>query len=106
MAVDELRYKVATASRILGMLGLVRESTGHVSARIPGTDEMWVRCRGGDEQGLTSFQKVFLFDISPPDAWVFNVGGRVYVRFDHGREPLVWRWYRAARQLLLARFNV
>jgi 3,4-dihydroxyphthalate decarboxylase len=45
--------KVATASRILGMLGLVRESTGHVSARIPGTDEMWVRCRGGDECGLT-----------------------------------------------------
>ena len=44
--------KVATASRILGMLGLVRESTGHVSARIPGTDEMWVRCRGGDENGL------------------------------------------------------
>src|SRR5206468_5715100 len=44
--------KVATASRILGMLGLVRESTGHVSARIPGSDEMWVRCRGGDENGL------------------------------------------------------
>ena len=53
MSVDELRFKVATASRILGMLGLVRESTGHVSARVPGTDEMWVRCRGGDEAGLT-----------------------------------------------------
>jgi len=32
---------------------MVRESTGHVSARIPGTDEMWIRCRGGDELGLT-----------------------------------------------------
>ena len=52
-SVDELRLKVATACRILGMLGLVRESTGHVSARIPGTDEMWIRCRGGDECGLT-----------------------------------------------------
>ena len=49
---DELRWKVATACRILGMQGLVRESTGHVSARIPGTDEMFVRCRGGDERGL------------------------------------------------------
>lgn len=53
MAEDDLRFKVATASRILGMLGLVRESTGHVSARIPGSDEMWIRCRGGDECGLT-----------------------------------------------------
>jgi 3,4-dihydroxyphthalate decarboxylase len=50
--VEQLRYTVAVACRILGMLGLVRESTGHVSARIPGTDEMWVRCRGGNERGL------------------------------------------------------
>jgi ribulose-5-phosphate 4-epimerase/fuculose-1-phosphate aldolase len=53
VAEDELRFKVATACRILGMLGLVRESTGHVSARVPGSDEMWIRCRGGDEAGLT-----------------------------------------------------
>ena len=33
--------------------GLVRESTGHVSARVPSGDEMYVRCRGGDELGLT-----------------------------------------------------
>jgi ribulose-5-phosphate 4-epimerase/fuculose-1-phosphate aldolase len=51
-AVDELRMKVAISCRILGVLGLVRDSTGHVSARIPGTDEMWIRCRGGDEMGL------------------------------------------------------
>jgi ribulose-5-phosphate 4-epimerase/fuculose-1-phosphate aldolase len=51
-SVEELRMKVATSCRILGMLGLVRDSTGHVSARIPGTDEMLIRCRGGDEMGL------------------------------------------------------
>lgn len=50
--VDELQMKVAISCRILGMLGLVRDTTGHVSARIPGTDEMWIRCRGGDEYGL------------------------------------------------------
>lgn len=50
---EDLRLKVAISCRILGMLGLVRESTGHVSARIPGTDEMWIRCRGGDECGIT-----------------------------------------------------
>ncbi len=52
-SVDELRLKVAISCRILGMLGLVSGTTGHVSARIPGSDEMWVRCRGGDEYGLT-----------------------------------------------------
>ena len=49
---DELRYKVAVSCRILGMLGLVNESTGHVSARIPETDEMYIRCRGGQEEGI------------------------------------------------------
>jgi ribulose-5-phosphate 4-epimerase/fuculose-1-phosphate aldolase len=49
---QDLRLKVAISCRILGMLGLVRDSTGHVSARIPGTNEMWIRCRGGDELGL------------------------------------------------------
>ena len=48
----DVQRKVAIACRILGMLGLVRESTGHVSARIAGTDEMWIRCRGGNERGL------------------------------------------------------
>jgi len=51
-ATDELQMKVAISCRILGMLGLVSGTTGHVSARIPGTDEMWIRCRGGDEYGL------------------------------------------------------
>ncbi len=46
----ELRRKVAIACRILGSeLG----SGGHVSARIPDTNEMWLRCRGGrSEDGL------------------------------------------------------
>jgi ribulose-5-phosphate 4-epimerase/fuculose-1-phosphate aldolase len=48
----ELRHKVATSMRILGAQGLVRDINGHVSARIPGSDEMFIRCRGGDERGL------------------------------------------------------
>jgi putative peptide zinc metalloprotease protein len=35
-----------------------------------------------------------------------DVGGRVYVRFDHGDEPLAWRFYRDLRQLLLRRLDV
>lgn len=47
---DELRKTVAIACRVVGTeIG----SGGHVSARIPGTDEMWLRCRGGrSENGL------------------------------------------------------
>ncbi len=60
-----------------------------------------------DMQGVKSFQKIFLFDIELPEyIGLYNVGGRVYVRFDHGWEPLIWRWYRSARQLFLRRFNV
>jgi ribulose-5-phosphate 4-epimerase/fuculose-1-phosphate aldolase len=50
--VAELRRKVALSCRILAMTGLVKETTGHVSARIPGTDEMFIRARGDDETGL------------------------------------------------------
>jgi putative peptide zinc metalloprotease protein len=60
-----------------------------------------------DMPGLKAFQKLFLFDILlPPPEGVYKVGGRIYVRFDHGREPLAYRWYRSIRQLFLRRFNV
>jgi putative peptide zinc metalloprotease protein len=60
-----------------------------------------------DLQGVKSFQKIFLFDIElPENIGLYNVGSRVYVRFDHGWEPLLWRWYRSVRQLFLRRFNV
>lgn len=45
---DELRRKVALACRVMGMeIG----SGGHVSARVAGSDEMWLRCRGGGGEG-------------------------------------------------------
>lgn len=34
------------------MEGLVEGILGHVSARIPGRDEMWIRCRSQEEQGV------------------------------------------------------
>lgn len=50
--VAEIRRKVALSCRILAMQGLVRETTGHVSARIPGSNEMFIRGRGDGESGL------------------------------------------------------
>ena len=86
----------------------VPAGTEHLPARVlsqAGGGEVAVDPR--DEKGVKAFQKVFLFDVQmPSQVSLFNVGGRVYVRFDHGFEPLAWRWYRAVRQLLLKRFNV
>ena len=60
-----------------------------------------------DMQGVKAFQKIFLFDVElPTSEGLYNVGGRVYVRFDHGKEPVFWRWHRKLRQLFLRRFNV
>jgi putative peptide zinc metalloprotease protein len=60
-----------------------------------------------DTLGIKAFQKVFLFDVELPTCeGLLNVGGRVHVRFDHGKEPLFWRFYRGVRQLFLKRFNV
>jgi ribulose-5-phosphate 4-epimerase/fuculose-1-phosphate aldolase len=49
---DELTAKVAQACRILARLGLAREITGHVSARLPGQDAMLIRCRAPDDDGV------------------------------------------------------
>ena len=60
-----------------------------------------------DTQGVTAIQTLFQFDLElPSSTGIVNVGGRVYVRFDHGWEPLVQRWYRHVRQLFLAKFHV
>lgn len=54
-----------------------------------------------------AFETVFHFEIElPHSAAVSRLGGRVFVRFDHGREALAWQVYRSLRQLFLRRFNV
>jgi putative peptide zinc metalloprotease protein len=53
-----------------------------------------------------ALQRMFQFDIAIegiPNLGTF--GERAYVRFDHAMEPLGRRWYRAIRQLFLARFD-
>src|SRR5574341_2263448 len=51
-SLDDLRQKVAVAIRVLAMQGCVTDILGHLSARIPDTSEMFIRCRGGNERGL------------------------------------------------------
>ena len=65
----QLRGKVALACRILAMEGLVKETTGHVSARVPGTERMLIRARGSGESGLlfTSADEVLETDFDGSD---------------------------------------
>ena len=60
-----------------------------------------------DPKGVTATQKVFQVDVElAARSLRLNVGGRAYVRFDHGSRPLALQWYRTVRQLFLSRFNV
>ena len=60
-----------------------------------------------DPQGRQTLERVFEFEVAlPPDAPTEFLGNRVYVRFDHGYEPLGIQLYRSLRQLLLRQFSV
>ena len=60
-----------------------------------------------DRQGVTAIQKLFEIDVKlRGETRLLNVGGRAYVRFDHGWAPLAVQWYQEVRQLFLSRFNV
>ena len=58
-----------------------------------------------DPSGTTTLEQVFHVELIF-DEPVDRLGGRTYVRFDHGMEPLGWQWYRQLRQLFLRRFDV
>lgn len=53
-----------------------------------------------------AFEKLFQFEMVLPGLQADRIGERVLIRFIHPPEPLVWRWYRSARRLLLSRFDL
>jgi putative peptide zinc metalloprotease protein len=60
-----------------------------------------------DGEGRKAVQKYFQVDVQlAGEKRPVNIGGRAYVRFDHGWEPLAFQWYREARQVFLSRLNV
>ena len=48
----------------------------------------------------------FEFELEMPATKTFVLGEHVYVRFEHGSEPLAWRAYRSVRQLFMRQFVV
>jgi len=59
----------------------------------------------GDSEGLRTLDNVFHIELEIPKT-IPRIGGRAYVRFDHGAEPLARQAYRRLRQLFLRRFDV
>lgn len=66
-----------------------------------------IATRPDDQQGLKTLERVFLWDIQPQTGQLPTaIGERVYVRFNHGYEPLAWQLGRRLRQLFLSHFHV
>lgn len=60
-----------------------------------------------DDRGVKTLERVFQVDVElQQHARYVNVGGRAFLRFDHGHAPLARQWYRQLRQLFLGRFDV
>jgi putative peptide zinc metalloprotease protein len=60
-----------------------------------------------DTQGVTTLGRVFQLELAlPPEMSSPYLGARVFVRFDHGYEPVGFQVYRATRQLFLRHFDV
>lgn len=60
-----------------------------------------------DKDGTKARSPVFVYELAldhTPASW--HMGERVFVRLDHGRQPLLEQWIRWGRQLFLGRFGV
>lgn len=107
------RVEIRLADRLEDVLSaVVRREVPAATDQLP---SLILAQQGGGEIAIDprenerarAFQKFFVLDIDfPTDTGTVNVNGRVYVRFDHGYEPLANQWYRSLRQLFLTRFNV
>ena len=54
----------------------------------------------------TALARWFEFELDLPAERSRALGERVYVRFEHGWEPLAWRMFRSVRQVFMKRFVV
>jgi putative peptide zinc metalloprotease protein len=93
-----LRREVPAASARLPNAALSTEGGGLVA-----TDP---RQPGGANAAPTALERWFEFELELPGERRRALGERVYVRFEHGWEPLGWRLVRAVRQVFMKRFAV
>jgi ribulose-5-phosphate 4-epimerase/fuculose-1-phosphate aldolase len=72
---EHYRELIAISCRILAQHGLVRGSTGHVSQRIPGTDDFLVRGRPNVDRGLRFAEPSSVIRVGPDAMPVGNTRG-------------------------------
>jgi len=66
-----------------------------------------IKVNTDQDEALSTKEKVFYVDLEfSPLTESPQIGQRVYIRFDHGSEPLAQQWYRHFRQVFLRQFNV
>jgi putative peptide zinc metalloprotease protein len=59
------------------------------------------------DRGAKALERVFQVDVElAQSARYVNVGGRAFLRFDHGHATLAQQWSRRLRQLFLSKFDV
>jgi len=61
---------------------------------------------GGDPRDPKALSTWFQFELDLTAAQASVLGEHVYVRFEHGWEPVAWRIYRSVRQLFMKQFTV
>ncbi len=54
-----------------------------------------------DPDHLTTLEPVFIVDVQLPDHPLGRIGERAWLRFDHGREPLLTQWMLRWKQLFI-----
>jgi 3,4-dihydroxyphthalate decarboxylase len=63
--VQNLRQRLADACRILGVLGLASGNTGHLSVRVPDSDNLLIRARGPAESGVRYTAPTDIIEVTP-----------------------------------------
>jgi ribulose-5-phosphate 4-epimerase/fuculose-1-phosphate aldolase len=64
-AIQDLRARLAEACRILGILGLASGNTGHLSVRVPDSDNLLIRARGPAEAGVRYTKADEIIEVTP-----------------------------------------
>jgi ribulose-5-phosphate 4-epimerase/fuculose-1-phosphate aldolase len=63
--VQDLRQRLADACRVLGVLGLASGNTGHLSVRVPDSDNLLIRARGPAESGVRYTAAADIIEVTP-----------------------------------------
>ncbi|MBN2061920.1 MAG: efflux RND transporter periplasmic adaptor subunit [Deltaproteobacteria bacterium] len=115
--VDMVRNETKkVTARLAGSLGM--EHDARIKREVPAASSdlpsLALSLEGGGSLALdprerekpTAFEKLFHFEVIISGTILETLGERVFVRFEHNPEPVIFRWYRGIRRTLLDRFNV